>query len=247
MSLKNKIALVTGASRGIGKAILLRLAHAGVVGIGVDYMDEYANSISQFLQEFGLKGEGFVMDVTKQESIENAMTQICQKYGAPNILINNAGIARDNLMLRMSQEEWDQVIATNLTSIFRLSRICIRDMVKARWGRIVNIASIVAFTGNSGQANYSAAKAGVIAFSKTLAKEVASRNITINCIAPGYIETDMTNKLTDEQKEKLLSLVPVKRMGTSDDVANAVEFLVREDSSYITGTTIHVNGGMHMI
>lgn len=247
MSLQNKVVLVTGAGRGIGKAILVRLAQAGAIALGVDYSEEYAKNIFSFLQELNLQGEGFVMDVTKQDSIENCMQQIINKYGAPNVLINNAGITRDNLMLRMSQEEWDQVIATNLTSVFRLSRFCIRDMVKARWGRIINIASVVGYMGNAGQANYAAAKGGLVAFSKSLAAEIASRNITVNCIAPGFIESDMTKKLTSEQREKLTSIIPMKRIGFPEDVAGAVEFLAGEQASYITGTTIHVNGGMHMI
>lgn len=245
--LQNKIALITGASRGIGKAITLYLARAGAIVIGVDYNEEFAKNISLFLSEAGLKGKGFVMDVTNQESIENSFAQIIKEYGSPNILVNNAGITRDNLMLRMSQEEWDQVIATNLTSIFRLSRLCIRDMVKARFGRIINIASIVAYTGNPGQANYAAAKGGMVAFSKSLALEVASRNITVNCIAPGFIETDMTKKLTAEQREKLLSSVPMKRIGQVEDIAHAVAFLASDEASYITGMTMHINGGMYMI
>jgi 3-oxoacyl-[acyl-carrier protein] reductase len=247
MSLQNKVALITGASRGIGKAIAINLAKAGAVVVGVDYSEEYAKNISLFLNELGLKGKGFVMDVTKQESIENSMEQIIKEYGAPNILINNAGIARDNLMLRMSQEEWDQVIATNLTSVFRLCRFCIRDMVKARWGRIINIASVVAYSGNPGQVNYAASKGGIVSFSKSLAAEIASRNITVNCIAPGFIESDMTKKLTAEQREKLLTVVPARRIGQPEDVANAVAFLASEEASYITGTTLHVNGGMYMI
>lgn len=247
MSLQNKVALITGASRGIGKAIAVNLAKAGAVVVGVDYSEEYAKNISLFLDELGLKGKGFVMDVTKQESIENSMEQIIKEYGAPNILINNAGITRDNLMLRMSQEEWDQVIATNLTSVFRLCRFCIRDMVKARWGRIVNIASVVACSGNPGQANYAASKGGLVSFSKSLAAEIASRNITVNCIAPGFIETDMTKKLTLEQREKLLVSVPARRIGQPEDIANSVLFLASEEASYITGVTLHVNGGMYMI
>ncbi len=247
MSIENKVALVTGASRGIGKAILLKLAKAGAIAIGVDYNEEFASTISSFLKELGYKGEGFAMDVTKQESVEGAFEQITQKYGAPNILVNNAGITRDNLMMRMSQEEWEQVIATNLTSVFRLSRACIRNMVKARYGRIVNIASVVAYMGNPGQANYAAAKAGMVAFSKSLALEVGSRNVTVNCIAPGFIETDMTRKLTAEQRERLLSVVPLGRIGEAEDIANAVGFLVGDEASYITGSTIHVNGGMSMI
>jgi 3-oxoacyl-[acyl-carrier protein] reductase len=246
-SLQNKIALVTGASRGIGKAIATHLAKAGAIIVGVDYNEEFAKNISLFLNEAGLKGKGFVMDVTSQESIEKAMEEIIKEYGAPNILVNNAGITRDNLMLRMSQEEWDQVIATNLTSVFRLSRICIRDMVKARWGRIINIASVAAYMGNAGQANYAATKAGMVAFSKSLALEVASRNITVNCIAPGIIETDMTRKLSAEQREKLISIVPMKRIGQPEDIASAVTFLASEESSYTTGTTMHINGGIYMI
>lgn len=247
MSLQNKIVLVTGASRGIGKAILIKLAQAGAIALGVDYNDEYAGVISAFLKELGLKGEGFVMDVTNQSSIEKCVEEINKKYGAPNILVNNAGIARDNLMLRMSQEDWDQVIATNLTSVFRLSRICIRDMIKARYGRIINIASVLAYMGNGGQANYTAAKAGIIAMSKSLALEVASRNITVNSVAPGFIESDMTRKLSAEQRDKILSSVPMKRIGDPEDVANAVEFLASDNAAYITGSTIHVNGGMFMI
>ena len=247
MALQNTVALITGASRGIGKAISLELAKSGVVIAGIDYNQECAKNISLFLKEFNLKGQGFVMDVTQQDSIENCMEQIVKEYGEPNILINNAGITRDNLMLRMSQTEWDQVIATNLTSLFRLCRLCIRNMVKARWGRIINIASVVAYTGNAGQANYAAAKSGMVAFSKSLALEVASRNITINCIAPGFIETDMTKKLSLEQREKLLLSIPMKRIGQPEDIAQTVAFLASEKSTYITGTTIHVNGGMFMI
>lgn len=245
--LQDKIVLITGASRGIGKAIAIELAQAGAIIAGIDYSTELAQNISLFLKELGAKGQGFVMDVTKQESIESCLDKISKEYGAPNILVNNAGITRDNLMLRMSQEEWDQVIATNLTSVFRLARLCIRDMVKARWGRIINIASVVAYIGNSGQANYAAAKSGMVAFSKSLALEVASRNITVNCIAPGFIETVMTQKLSQEQREKLLTTIPMKRIGQPEDIAQAVAFLASEKATYITGTTIHVNGGMFMI
>ena len=245
--LQDKIVLITGASRGIGKAIAIELAQVGAIIAGIDYSTELAQNISLFLKELGLKGRGFGMDVTKQDSIESCLDQIRKEYGAPNILVNNAGITRDNLMLRMSQEEWDQVIATNLTSVFRLSRLCLRDMVKARWGRIVNVASVVAYIGNSGQANYAAAKSGIVAFSKSLALEVASRNITVNCIAPGFIETAMTQKLSQEQREKLLITIPMRRIGQAEDVAQAVAFLASEKAAYITGTTIHVNGGMFMI
>lgn len=247
MQLLNKIVLVTGASRGIGKAIAVELAQQGATLIGVDYCEEYANTITAFLKELGLKGEGFVMDVTKQDSIDSALEKIVAAYGAPSILINNAGITRDNLMLRMSQEEWEQVINTNLTSVFRMCRACIRDMVKARWGRIINMASVVAVIGNAGQANYSASKAGIVAFGKSLALEVASRNITVNTIAPGYIETEMTKKLSPAQQEGLLATVPMKRPGQPDDIAKVVKFLVSDDAAYITGQTIHVNGGMLMV
>lgn len=247
MTLESKVALITGASRGIGKVILEKLAKDGATVIGVDYNEEFAEAITKNINELGFKGEGLVMDVTKQESIENCMEEIIKKYGPPTILVNNAGVTRDNLLMRMPQEEWDQVIATNLTSVFRLSRLCIRDMIKARWGRIVNISSVVGYMGNGGQTNYVASKAGVIGFSKSLAQEVASRNVTVNCIAPGFIETDMTKKLSEEQREKLLAVVPMKRIGQPEDIANAVSFLVSDNASYITGATIHVNGGMHMI
>lgn len=247
MSIQNKVALVTGAGRGLGKVIATRLAEAGAIIIGVDYNEEAASNITSFINDLGIKGRGFVMDVTKQETIESAMEQITKEYGAPSILVNNAGITRDNLMMRMSQDEWDQVIATNLTSVFRMSRICIRGMVKARWGRIINIASVVAFCGNPGQANYCASKGGMVSFSKSLAVEVASRNITVNCVAPGFIESDMTRKLTDEQRSALLASVPAKRIGTPEDIAHAVNFLASEEASYITGATLHVNGGMYNI
>jgi len=247
VSIQNKVALVTGAGRGLGKVIATRLAEAGAVIVGVDYNEEAASNITSYINELGIKGRGFVMDVTKQETIESAMEQIIKEYGAPSILVNNAGITRDNLMMRMSQDEWDQVIATNLTSVFRMSRICIRDMIKARWGRIINIASVVAFCGNPGQANYCASKGGMVSFSKSLAVEVASRNITVNCVAPGFIESDMTRKLTDEQRSTLLASVPAKRIGTPEDIAHTVNFLASEEASYITGATLHVNGGMYNI
>lgn len=247
MSIQNKVALVTGAGRGLGKVISMQLAKAGAIIVGVDYNEEAANNITSFINELGIKGRGFVIDVTKQETIESAMEQITKEYGAPSILVNNAGITRDNLMMRMSQDEWDQVIATNLTSVFRMSRICIRDMVKARWGRIINIASVVAYCGNPGQANYCASKGGMVSFSKSLAVEVASRNITVNCVAPGFIESDMTRKLTEEQRSALLASIPAKRIGSAEDIAHAVNFLASEEASYITGATLHVNGGMYNI
>jgi 3-oxoacyl-[acyl-carrier protein] reductase len=246
MIFANKIALVTGASRGIGKAIALELGKKGATVIGADLMPEQAAAITEFCQAEGIKGRGFAMDVSKIESIEAGMAEIVKTFGAPNILVNNAGIARDNLLMRMSQEEWDKVLTTNLSSVFWLSKICIRDMLKARWGRIINIASVVAFTGNPGQTNYTASKGAVVSFTKTLALEVASRGITINAIAPGYIDSDMTAKLNDEQRAAILDAVPLRRTGKPEDVAKAVAFLASEDASYITGTTLHVSGGMYM-
>lgn len=245
--LQNKVVLVTGASRGIGKAILLRLAKAGAIGIGIDYKPEFAEAITGFLKESNLTGRGLVMDVTNPKSIEVAMEQVEKEYGHVHVLVNNAGITRDNLLVRMSQEEWEQVINTNLTSVFRLSRACLRNMVKDRWGRIVNIASVVGYAGNGGQVNYAASKAGIVGFSKSLALEVAIRNITVNCVAPGFIESEMTQKLTEAQREKLLERIPAKRIGKAEEVANAVAFLVSDDAAYITGSTIHINGGMFMI
>lgn len=239
-----KVALITGASRGIGQAIALELGKKGAVIAGVDLNQEQADSITSFCQEQGIKGQGFAMDVSQIASIEASMTDIIKTLGAPAILVNNAGITRDNLVMRMGQDEWDKVIMTNLNSVYWLSKICIRDMLKARWGRIISVASLVAFTGNAGQTNYSASKAAVVAFSKSLALEVASRNITVNTVAPGFIESDMTRKLNNEQRERLLQSVPLRRPGQPAEVAKAVAFLASDDAAYITGTTIHVNGGM---
>ncbi|KPJ67785.1 MAG: 3-ketoacyl-ACP reductase [Coxiella sp. DG_40] len=246
MELKNKIALVTGAGRGIGKAIAIELGKQGATVIGVDINQNAVQQVDAYINEFGLKGQGLVMDVTDQNSIDAILDTIRSNYGHPAILVNNAGITRDNLMLRMKTEEWNAVIETNLNSIFRVSQSCLRDMLKARWGRIISIASIVAFIGNAGQANYSAAKAGLIAFSKSLAQEVASRGITVNIIAPGFIDTKMTQALTDEQRNSLSSMIPMRKIGRPEDVANAVVFLASHRASYITGTTLHVNGGMFM-
>lgn len=242
----NNVALITGASRGIGKAIALELGKKGAVIAGIDLTEEQSASISAFLRENNIKGQGFVMDVSQPDSIENGVTEISKTLGAPAILINNAGITRDNLIMRMSLDEWDKVMRTNLYSVYWLCKRCVRDMMKARYGRIVSIASVVAYTGNAGQANYTAAKAGVVAFSKTLAREVASRNITVNIIAPGFIETDMTRQLTDEQQQQILNTVPLNRPGQVGDVAKAVSFLASDDASYITGVTLHVSGGMFM-
>jgi 3-oxoacyl-[acyl-carrier protein] reductase len=245
--LKNKVALVTGAYQGIGKAIAIELGKRGATIIGADIDAEKAEQIDLFLSEYNLNGQGIVLDVTSQKAIDEALTIIKSKYDTPTILVNNAGITRDNLVLRMKAEEWNTVIETNLNAVFKVSQACLRDMIKVRYGRIINMASVVGASGNAGQSNYAAAKAGVIAFSKSLAQEVASRNITVNVIAPGYIETPMTQKLTEEQKQVILDKVPLKRVGLPEEIAYTVAFLVSPLANYITGTTIHVNGGMFMV
>lgn len=237
--LKGKVALVTGASRGIGRAIAQQLAEQGVIVVGTATSAQGAAAINEF-------AIGMVLDVTSQESIDAVLAKMGETVGMPTILVNNAGINADNLFMRMKDEEWDNVIQANLTGIFKIMRACIRPMLKAKWGRIVNISSVVAFTGNAGQANYAAAKSGILGLSKTIAQEVASRGITVNIIAPGFIETDMTKNLTVEQQERLLQQIPMGRMGQSKDIAATVEFLVSDNASYITGETIHVNGGMLM-
>lgn len=243
---ENKIALVTGATRGIGQAIALELGKNGAMVVGVGSSSESVSSFDKFCVEQNIKGKGLVMDVSSLSSIEAGVSEIVKQIGVPSILVNNAGITRDNLLMRMSQEEWDKVIVTNLNSVFWLCKACIRDMLKARYGRIINVTSLVAFTGNPGQTNYTASKAGVVAFSKSLALEVGSRNITVNTVAPGFIGTDMTDKLSEEQRKVLLEKVPLGRVGLPVDVAKAVSFLASDDANYITGTTIHVNGGMYL-
>jgi 3-oxoacyl-[acyl-carrier protein] reductase len=247
LELKNKIALVTGACRGIGKAIAIELGKAGAIVIGADIDSEKVEQINLFLKEHNLSGQGIVLNVTSQSDIDEALTAIKSQYGVPTILVNNAGITRDNLALRMKAEEWDVVIQTNLSAIFKFSQACLLDMIKARQGRIINIASVVGISGNAGQSNYAAAKAGVIAFSKSLAQEVASRGITVNVVAPGYIETPMTQKLTEDQKQAILSKIPLQRVGLPEDIAYVVAFLASPRAGYITGATIHVNGGMFMV
>ena len=244
--MNNQVALVTGASRGIGKAILHQLGNDGYTVIGTATTASGATKIQQSLDEFRITGKGLVLDVTNDSSISALLEQIKSSYAAPTILVNNAGITKDNLLLRMKDEEWSDVVDTNLSSVFRLSKACLRDMMKARSGRIINISSVVGLSGNAGQVNYSAAKAGMIGFAKSLAQEVASRGITVNVIAPGFIETDMTGELSEEQKSSLLGQIPIGRMGTVQDIANAVSFLVSEKAGYITGETIHVNGGLYM-
>jgi len=246
MSLAGKVALVTGATRGIGRAIALQLGQQGATVVGTATSESGATSISAFLQDAGIAGSGMVLNVTDADSIEAVVAAVEATYGAPSILINNAGITRDNLLLRMKDDEWNDIIDTNLTPIFKLSKRCLRAMTKARWGRIITITSVVGLMGNAGQANYAAAKAGVIGFSKSLAREIGVRGITVNTVAPGFIETDMTNHLPDTQKAALLEQIPVKRLGQPEEIAAAVGFLASEQAAYITGENVNVNGGMYM-
>ncbi|MBC8944588.1 MULTISPECIES: 3-oxoacyl-ACP reductase FabG [Xenorhabdus] len=244
MGFDGKIALVTGASRGIGRAIAELLAERGARVIGTATSEKGAEAISAYL---GDKGKGFVLNVTDSTSIEQALSNIRAEFGEIDILVNNAGITRDNLLMRMKDDEWQDIVNTNLSSIFRLSKAVMRSMMKKRYGRIISIGSVVGTMGNAGQANYAAAKAGVIGFSKSLAREVASRGITVNVIAPGFIETDMTRALTDDQRAGILSQVPANRLGDAKEIASAVAFLASDEAAYITGETLHVNGGMYMI
>jgi len=246
MSLDNEIALVTGASRGIGQAIALELAAQGATVIGTATSEKGAAAITDYIQAAGGKGKGLVLDVTSQESIDETIKLITDEFSAPSILVNNAGITRDNLLMRMKDEEWDAIMQTNLTSLFKVSRACMRAMMKARKGRIISIASVVGVSGNAGQTNYGAAKAGVIGFSKSLAREVGTRGITVNVVAPGFIDTDMTKALPEAQKEALLGQIPMNRLGQPSEIAKAVAFLASEGAGYISGETIHVNGGMYM-
>ena len=243
---ESQIALVTGASRGIGAAILHALAHAGAKVIGTATTDAGAAAIQKQIVDSGWLGAGMVLNVTDAARCESAVKEIEEKFGPVLILVNNAGITRDNLMMRMKDADWQDVIDTDLTSVFRLSRAVIKGMMKARTGRIINIGSVVGFMGNAGQVNYVAAKAGMVGFTKALAREVGSRNITVNCVAPGFVETDMTKSLTDAQVVKLVEAVPLGRLGHVNDIAEAVMFLASSGASYITGSTIHVNGGMLM-
>jgi 3-oxoacyl-[acyl-carrier protein] reductase len=242
-TLHGQVALVTGASRGIGAAIASALAGAGAIVVGTATSTPGAQAITQSLAG---KGRGIVLDVAVEESVEAAFKNVLEKEGAPTIVVNNAGITRDNLLLRMKSEEWDAVIATNLSGMFRVCKASLRGMMKARHGRIINIASVIGVMGNAGQANYAAAKAGIIGFSKSLAREVGSRNITVNVVAPGFIDTDMTRKLTEEQRTAMLAQVPLARLGEGSDIADSVVFLASAAASYITGETLHVNGGMLM-
>lgn len=246
MSLEGKVALVTGATRGIGRAIALRLGDQGATVVGTATSEAGAQTISDFLKEANIAGTGMVLNVTDADSIETVVAETEANFGAPSILVNNAGITRDNLLMRMKDDEWNDIIETNLTPIFKLSKRCLRAMTKARWGRIITITSVVGVMGNAGQTNYAAAKAGVIGFSKSLAREVGARGITVNCVAPGFIDTDMTSSLSDDHKTALLTQVPVKRLGEPEEIAAAVGFLASQDAAYVTGETLNVNGGMYM-
>ncbi len=244
--LEKEVALVTGASRGIGNAIALALGAAGATVIGTATTRDGAERLTALLGERNVRGHGAVLDASDPASIDALMAQLEAAGESPSVLINNAAITRDTLLLRMKGEDWDQVIATNLTAVFRLSKACVRRMMKERHGRIVNLTSVVGVTGNAGQANYAAAKAGLIGFTKSLAKELASRGITVNAVAPGFIDTDMTRGLSEEQKAQLLAQIPMGRLGAPEDVAAAVVFLVSPQAAYVTGETLHVNGGMYM-
>ncbi|MBT0731218.1 3-oxoacyl-ACP reductase FabG [Rosenbergiella nectarea] len=244
MNFNGKIALVTGASRGIGRAIAEKLVAGGATVIGTATSDNGAEAISAYL---GDNGKGLVLNVTDAASIDAVLQQIRAEFGEIDILVNNAGVTRDNLLMRMKDDEWQDILDTNLTSVFRLSKAVLRAMMKKRMGRIITIGSVVGTMGNAGQANYAAAKAGLIGFSKSLAREVASRGITVNVVAPGFIETDMTRALNEEQRSGILAEVPAARLGEPQEIANAVAFLASDEASYITGETLHVNGGMYMV
>jgi len=244
--LQGQIALVTGASRGIGKAVALELARLGATVVGTATSEDGAGKIFAYLAEAGAKGRGALLEVRDQAQVDALIAALEKEFGAVSILVNNAGITRDNLAMRMKDDEWDAVIDTNLKAVFRLSKAVMRGMMKARAGRIINITSVVGHAGNPGQANYCAAKAGVSGMTRSLARELGSRNITVNCVAPGFIDTDMTKALDDKQKEGLLGNIPLGRLGSPEDIAAAVAFLASPAAGYVTGSTIHVNGGMYM-
>ena len=244
--LEGQIALVTGASRGIGQACALELGAQGATVIGTATSDSGAQAISQYLADKQIKGTGLKLNVNDAAEIEQAMEGIRSQFGEIAILVNNAGITRDNLLMRMKESEWDDIMDTNLKSVFRMSQIVLKGMMKARYGRIISIASVVGSMGNAGQTNYAAAKAGIMGFSKSLAREVGSRNITVNCVAPGFVDTDMTRALKEEQRQALLNHIPLGRLGQVEDIAAAVGFLASSKASYVTGVTMHINGGMYM-
>ncbi len=247
MSSESKIAVVTGASRGIGKSIALELGKVhGCIVLGTATSENGANNISSYLSEAGVNGKGYCLNVTEESSIEAFVKAIQDDFGAPVILVNNAGVTKDNILMRMKPEEWSDVIETNLSSIYRVSKALVRGMTKARWGRIINISSVVGSSGNMGQSNYAASKAGVEGFSRALALELGSRGITVNSVAPGFIDTDMTKEISEEHSKVLLSRVPLGRYGQPEEIAATVGFLASEQAAYITGETLHVNGGMYM-
>jgi len=246
MNLGGKVALVTGASRGIGAAIAMELGRQGALVVGTATSQAGADAIGQQLAAAGVKGTGIPLNVNDSLQVESGIAAIQKQSGDIAILVNNAGVTRDNLLVRMKDEEWDEIMSTDLKSVYRLSKLVLRSMMKARYGRIINITSVVGVTGNAGQTNYAAAKAGIIGFSKSLAREVGSRNITVNCIAPGFIDTDMTRALSEQQRQGLVGHIPLGRLGRAEDVAAAAAFLASPGADYITGCTLHVNGGMHM-
>ncbi|MFJ3263849.1 3-oxoacyl-ACP reductase FabG [Pseudomonas sp. NPDC086581] len=246
MSLQGKVALVTGASRGIGQAIALELGRLGATVVGTATSESGAQKISAYLKENGIQGSGMVLDVSNDESVTAVVEAIQKESGAPAIVVNNAGITRDNLLMRMKDDEWFDVVNTNLNSLYRLSKAVLRGMTKARWGRIINIGSVVGAMGNAGQTNYAAAKAGLEGFTRALAREVGSRAITVNAVAPGFIDTDMTRELPEAQREALLGQIPLGRLGQAEEIAKVVAFLASEGAAYVTGATVPVNGGMYM-
>ncbi|MEN9454550.1 MAG: 3-oxoacyl-ACP reductase FabG [Pseudomonadota bacterium] len=246
MSLQGKLALVTGASRGIGQAIALELARQGATVLGTATSEAGAAAISQYLADAGAQGKGLMLNVTDAAQLDSVLAQIATEFGDIQILVNNAGITRDQLLMRMKDEDWDAIMDTNLKPVFRLSKAVLRGMMKGRWGRIISIASVVGAMGSAGQANYAAAKAGIMGFTKSLAREVGSRNITVNCVAPGFIDTDMTKGLAEEYKQQLLVQIPLGKLGEPQHIADAVAFLASDRAAYLTGQTLHVNGGMYM-
>lgn len=246
MNLTDEVALITGASRGIGEAIALELGRQGAVVVGTATSESGAAAISETLAAADIRGSGLVLDVTQQASVDQLLQQVQTLYGTVTILVNNAGITRDNLLMRMKEEEWQSILDTNLTSVYRLSKAVLRGMTKARRGRIISIASVVGASGNAGQSNYAAAKAGLIGFTKSLAREVGSRGITVNAVAPGFIDTDMTRALAETQRDALLGQIPLGRLGMPTEIAAAVAFLASPSAGYISGETLHVNGGMYM-
>jgi len=246
-NLEGKIVLVTGASRGIGQAIALSLGNAGATVIGTATSDKGADAISSTLKDNSISGQGLTLNVTNNDQIAEVMSTITENYGAVDILINNAGITRDNLLMRMKEDEWDDIMNTNLASVFKMSKAVLRGMMKKKAGRIISIASVVGAMGNAGQSNYAAAKAGIMGFTKSLAREVGTRGITVNAVAPGFIQTDMTDALPEEQKASLASQIPLGRLGSPDEIASAVLFLAGDGGAYITAQTLHVNGGMYTV